>query len=112
MDSRSGQIDCKTSPDFVRTLLIPSDLRDDGDPAWCKGFIERTSFTEAGKEVGRCGAVILGMVKEVRSEKAIPQKLAVILEPANQPTAISPSEQRPATLYGLVRSRAAPPILF
>ena len=41
-------------------------------------------ITEAGKKVQKRRAVNLGSVKDVRSKKAVPLKLAVILEPINK----------------------------
>jgi integrase len=58
-------------------------LREDGDPAWWEGFYRENVVTEAGKTVRKRRAVNLGSVKEISSEKAARQKLAVILEPIN-----------------------------
>jgi len=59
-------------------------LREDGTPPYWEGFYREDVVTEAGKKVRKRRAVNLGSVKEVRSEKAALQKLAVILEPINQ----------------------------
>jgi Phage integrase, N-terminal SAM-like domain len=58
-------------------------LREDGDPAWWEGFYRENVVNEAGKKERKRRAVNLGSIKDIRSEKAARQKLAVILEPIN-----------------------------
>ncbi len=58
-------------------------LREDGDPAWWEGFYRENVVNETGKTERKRCAVNLGSIKEIRSEKAARQKLAVILEPIN-----------------------------
>ena len=58
-------------------------LREDGDPAWWEGFHRENVVNETGKTERKRCAVNLGSIKEIRSEKAARQKLAVILEPIN-----------------------------
>ncbi len=58
-------------------------LREDGDPAWWEGFYREDVINEAGKKERKRRSVNLGSIKDIRSEKAARQKLALILEPIN-----------------------------
>lgn len=58
-------------------------LRKDRGPAYWQGFYREDIINEAGKTVRKRIAVNLGSLKEVPTEKAARQKLAVILDPIN-----------------------------
>ncbi len=58
-------------------------LREDRGPAYWEGWYREDVVNEAGKTVRRRRGVNLGLLKEVKTEKAAQQKLAVILEPIN-----------------------------
>ena len=58
-------------------------LREDRGPAYWQGFYREDIVTEAGKTVRKRMAVNLGSLKEISTEKAARQKLAVILDPIN-----------------------------
>jgi len=58
-------------------------LRKDRSPAYWAGFYREDVVTEAGKTERKRRYVNLGLLKDVPSERAARQKLAVILEPIN-----------------------------
>ena len=58
-------------------------LREDRGPAYWQGFYREDIVNEAGKTVRKRIGVNLGSLKEVPTEKAARQKLAVILNPIN-----------------------------
>jgi hypothetical protein len=58
-------------------------LREDRGSAYWEGTYREDVVNEAGKTVRRRRDVNLGSLKEVKTEKAARQKLAVILEPIN-----------------------------
>jgi integrase/predicted DNA-binding transcriptional regulator AlpA len=58
-------------------------LREDRGEAYWEGTYREDVINEAGKTVRRRRGVNLGSLKEVKTEKAARQKLAVILEPIN-----------------------------
>jgi site-specific recombinase XerC len=58
-------------------------LREDRGPAHWEGSYREDVVNEAGKTVRRRRGVNLGLLTEVKTEKAARQKLAVILEPIN-----------------------------
>lgn len=58
-------------------------LRKDRSPAYWAGFYREDVVTEAGKTERKRRYVNLGLLKDVPSERAARQKLALILEPIN-----------------------------
>lgn len=58
-------------------------LREDRGPAYWQGFYREDIVNETGKTERKRCAVNLGSIKDICSEKAARQKLAVILEPIN-----------------------------
>lgn len=59
-------------------------MRKDRSPAYWAGFYREDVVTEAGKTERKRRYVNLGLLKDVPSERAARQKLALILEPINE----------------------------